>query len=684
MGRNGFHTESLHGTYGKTFDWSVFISVWSRLFRSSRHDEYGNFRCKKITVNISTISADIAVELPLGEKNDLFLYAHTTDLSLVKYTSLFIYNQIKEKYSKDDMLLDALSAVQNVIRMPYIYSLYTKWETAPVQDLRITYNAFFSFDGYGIEAGVIQNEGSVMRSYTDEYSAYPPYNEFAHSKYSGMQGFTALVIQYLFNPKILLRGLFSFSGHNITGKSHYYYLNVVSSGFYEPEAKLYIGEQDKIESTIIKTNQAQGKVETEINLLGDNYLSIGLEELIRFASSDYYCSNKQMSFEKLDVEEKPYLPAQGPTLITDITIPENTVFNSNMFTVWNFGSEKSLLQSEVGIRVLHYYILNNTQGFDKNSIPFFNPRATVSYTPCINIGVLRSVTFSAGSGLFSSLNEAAYTMGKEFYKSIDPVPDTVWLSNIGSDIVFNNNYLIRIEAYGKKYLSRFYIYADKRNRDKVVYYANNNGQGFLFGADLMLEKKASNILDGYIAYSFLYTRFYNPVRAQYDSQKTTTGDPLGRWYYPTHHSFHTLHYVINFHLKKEASISLHGSVVSGTPQREYIDKSQEYMEGTYNDPGLNDHLFLELYSDTKRGFMNWPLDFRFSKKGLFKHNQKHSWEWYIAVENITGIIRAFVNYKIAEKKDIYFVNSEWTIREGPNTIDLGFFPIPSFGVKFTF
>ncbi|HQL05343.1 MAG TPA: Plug domain-containing protein [Treponemataceae bacterium] len=635
---------------------------------------------KKITINISTISADIAAEVPLGMKNELFVYGHATDLSLVKYSSLFIYNQLKKQTTDDDMLLGALSSIQNIVRMPYIYSLYAKWETAPLLDLRIVCNGLFSVDGYSIESKVIQPEGSPYREYSDEYSDYSPYNQLSNSGYSGMQGVGSLGINYLFNPKTLLNLLVSYTGHRMNSTLHNYYLDVVSSYFYEDEAKLYVGEQDKIESFIKNTNQTQAKVETEIELPGESLLSIGLEEVIRSASSEYNCFDKQMVFEKLSID---YLPAQGPTLITDISSPGNTVFNSNVFTVWNFGTENSLLQGEAGVRALHYYILNNEQGFEKNSIPVFNPRATISYIPWKDTEIFNYVTFSAGSGLFSSLNEAAYTAGKEQYKNIELVPDTVWLLNIGSDLAFINNYSIRFEAYAKKYFSRFYMYADERNSEQVIYYAKNDGQGFLFGADLMLEKKISSVLDGYISYSFLFARFYNPVSAQYDSQTTTTGDPLGIWYYPMYHSFHTVHYVLNFRLKNDAAISLNGSLVSGTPQKKYIDKSQEFIDGTCSDPGLNDHLLLELYSDTERGFMNWPLDIRFSKKGLFKKNPKYSWEWYVAVENITGLIRAAVNYDIAKKHNLYYMNSEWTIGERPNIIDIGFFPIPSFGVKFT-
>jgi len=137
-------------------------------------------------------------------------------------------------------------------------------------------------------------------------------------------------------------------------------------------------------------------------------------------------------------------------------------------------------------------------------------------------------------------------------------------------------------------------------------------------------------------------------------------------------------------MKKEVTLTVSGSVATGSPRKKYIDKSKEYMDGSFIDPGLNERMYLVLYSDTDRNYIDWPVDIRLSKKGLFKNNSKRSWEWYIAVENITSIPAALIKMNKAEEEGVYFESSGWTVGKGLLKVDLGFFPIPSFGVKFIF
>jgi hypothetical protein len=96
---------------------------------------------RKITFNISTISADAAFELPLGEKNKLFLYAHATDLSTVK----FFVKEIVPLIITDHNITDGIVPVADIIkRMPYIYSVYGKWEFSPVPDFSLALQALFA------------------------------------------------------------------------------------------------------------------------------------------------------------------------------------------------------------------------------------------------------------------------------------------------------------------------------------------------------------------------------------------------------------------------------------------------------------------------------------------------------------------------------------------------------------
>ena len=109
---------------------------------------------KKLTFNISTISADIAFELPLGEKNDVFLYAHVTDLTTVKWTMMgiiSIYDIFDYKEPKADFFHDIKTVVLPAIQyMPHIYSVYGKWDFNPVPEFSLATNFLCAYDGASI------------------------------------------------------------------------------------------------------------------------------------------------------------------------------------------------------------------------------------------------------------------------------------------------------------------------------------------------------------------------------------------------------------------------------------------------------------------------------------------------------------------------------------------------------
>ena len=115
-----------------------------------------------------------------------------------------------------------------------------------------------------------------------------------------------------------------------------------------------------------------------------------LRGVIRYASSEYNCFDKQMVFEKLSM----IIFCTGETLITDISSP-GILFLTNVFTVWITGL-KFFPAGEAGF-VLFYYVINISRDL-KNSIPVFNPRAAISYL-WKDMG-FNCVTFSAKAACF--------------------------------------------------------------------------------------------------------------------------------------------------------------------------------------------------------------------------------------------------------------------------------------------
>lgn len=514
--------------------------------------------------------------------------------------------------------------------------------------------------------------------------------------YDDYQGLAGTHFDWMISNTLLLHGQLSYTIHALVKNNHQYDFLLRHEGYfpvydengnpsYDEDGKpileyvLRFTNEDSFTKEKTIKQQLEGRFFSELQMSDNSILNFGIEEVFKTRMNE---TDIQKQIVYSQVIDDTNIPIQGPEIKDFTSVPGNNILNSCAFALWNFGTDTSVLQGEAGIRGEHYYLWNKEAGLILNNYPVVNPRATVIYTPFRNTGVFDAVSFSAGSGLYSALSREASEIQKSAVTdTFKLTPYTAWTSVIGTAADFQNGIRIMVEGYYKHYLSRTYVYADERDGQNIIYYTENDGKGFAAGADIMIEKSLNGWLDGYISYSFLHARFYNPAVSQYDSQRTTTGDPLGRWYYPEYHRFHTVNTVLNFRLPKDSTFTIAGSCAAGNPRKQYIDKSEEYLAGTYYDPGLNEYLFLALYSDTERNLPDWTVDIRFSKKGTFK-NPKHTWEWYIGIENLLGLPYALYKVENFKKVDGFFESTGWTIGEGRYTIDMGLIPIPSFGVKF--
>ncbi len=669
---------------------------------------------RKLTLNISTVSSDIAAELPLGKANDLFFYAHLTELTAVKWFNYYLCSFLVEILPPE--IRGAVSPMIPLLLaskyMPHIYTTYAKWNYTPVPEFTLSMNALFAYDGISFGASF----SDPNRSLTDPnnygfLSKYPPYITIYELNTHNFQGLGSLKTQWLVKPNLQLNSLVSYNFYSKNTNNHLYDFTAIfdyeivydEDGNMLRDADGYVVHNenhtyfhDDIVTKISDTeHQVHAKITTDFLLNDESFITCGVEELFAFSQLNSYKLHT-VSYEYLKPDDDTYSYAQGPSIINSFIVPGNKLLNSSTFVLWDFGNDSSLLEGEIGIRGEHYYLWNKTDTIQLTNYPVINPRANIIATPFRNRGMIDSLSFSAGSGLYSSLSKNVVNIQKEFITdTFSLVPDTAWTSVLGTDISFNSGVKIKLEGYYKHYLSRTYMYADKRDSENIQYYTLTDGKGYAAGADLMIEKNLNGWLDGYLTYSFLYARYKNPVTAQYESQTTISGapntgarvpgsgDPLGIWYYPEFHRFHTINAVLNFRLPKDACITISGSFATGSLRKQYIDKSEEYIAGTFYDPGLNENLFLVLYSDTLRSLPDWPVDIRFSKKGTFK-NKDHTWEWYVGVENLLGLPAALYKIEKIRSEGGFYNDSVWQIGEGLLTIDMGFFPIPSIGVKMQF
>ena len=304
--------------------------------------------------------------------------------------------------------------------------------------------------------------------------------------------------------------------------------------------------------------------------------------------------------------------------------------NSAVYGLFSFGGDNSLINGEVGLRADHFFISNKAEDFFLNSKPAFSPRGTIRYTPWRNKGIFDRISFSAGAGLFSTIPIEIAMANKDMQLDDCELNKAVF-SVVGTDIQFADDWNFKLEGYYRYYYSRLYM-IEKSNASKAYMDLYNDGIGYSYGFDVMLQKKTGKFFDGYLSYSFINAKFRNPTKPSYANQITSRGEPLDEWYYPDYHRFHTLNLVANFHPNSHWDFLLKGTLASGTPVRgtgDIFSYPVKLEDGTV----VQRYTQNTFYSDTLRTQISCPVDVRVAYKFDSK-NGKIKWEIYGGAQDI--------------------------------------------------
>ena len=173
---------------------------------------------------------------------------------------------------------------------------------------------------------------------------------------------------------------------------------------------------------------------------------------------------------------------------------------------------------------------------------------------------------------------------------------------------------------------------EKYQTNKSYYQFKNDGIGYSYGFDIMLQKKTGEWFDGYLSYSFINAKFKNPTEPDYKNQVTMRGEPLNEWYYPDYHRFHTLNLVANFHPTKHWDILVKGTFATGTPMREtgnIFCYPVKLEDGTV----IQRYSQNSWYSNTLRTQISCPVDIRIAYK-FETRGGKLKWELYAGAQDI--------------------------------------------------
>ena len=562
------------------------------------------------TISTSDISTNAYLQLPFGEKAGMFAAGKVTYLD-----PLFaLYKQI----ITEGEIADAL----NMIKVcPYIRNGYTKFYYNPTEKLNFTLSGFIGGDGIGYEGINEENEQKSTLSLD----------------YSMLQAFTQFNAKWLPTEKLQFKGFLSYAFTNedvsqkqsLEGKFKYNddFINQYGS-LLSPEAlasKTY--NLPKIKNTfteVITEHSVEGKFEGEYEL----------NKIMTLAAGADVMWSKSISKDTFDTwaerpSDNPYIPS-FKRYEAEIKAEGSDLVNSAAYALMSFGSESSLVNGELGLRADHFFISNKDDDLFLNSKPAFSPRGTIRYTPWRNQGIFDRVSFSGGVGLFSTIpvemglvTNAAGVDNCEMNKAV--------FSVLGTDIQLGDDWNFKLEGYYRYYYSRLYMIEQyNANTGNVLY--KNDGIGYSYGFDLMLQKKTGKWYDGYISYSFINAKFKNPTTPEFDNQVTMRGEPLNEWYYPEYHRFHTVNLVVNFHPTSHWDIMVKGTFASGTPLRETGDVFcyPVVMEDGTVIQRYSQHSW---YSNTLRSQISCPVDLRVAYK-FETRGGKLKWEIYGGAQDI--------------------------------------------------
>jgi hypothetical protein len=355
----------------------------------------------------------------------------------------------------------------------------------------------------------------------------------------------------------------------------------------------------------------------------------------------------------------------------------NQGFTTSGYGLVEYASPNRKFGAELGLRVDHLYFLG--KDFSIRTRPALNPRLNLDFGVLKNRGGIDSLTLTAGTGLFSSMNENVSFIEKN--SGIDDYGlkmNRSWTSLIGTRIDFEQGYSFSIEGYYKRVFDRAYIAMDTASSNAITLDFAFDGEGNVWGFDLQLQKFESRYWDGWISYSFNWAKYRDPQ-----------GEESG-WYYPSFHRFHNFNLVLNIKPARRFNIAVRFGFASGrvTPKTgdeiysypvQEVDEDYRPIPDDNNNPVIIQKYRRDSwYDENERTAWSLPLDVKFSFF-LSDHKSRVLTEVYFSVENLLNPLLA------AQSRVTTFNEYTGRVDTGNDSASYGL-PIPmvSFGVKWSY
>jgi hypothetical protein len=646
-------------------------------------------------MGVNTSAANANLSLPFAGKGGVLFMGRITYYDPV----IWLAQQLAKVID-----IEGLQQVNAIRTAPYIRSATVTGNYRFLDNLEFKATGFWGMDGVGV------NYENSSRSDTLNSDSV---TDFSYTNY---QGFISSAL--LWNPRndMLLKFTAGTGYEKSVADGNMRYTIIkkyFSSEFTEAWYPFFLLSDKisnpydfyratKISQTDTAVN-AQGRIDYDWELEKGFLLASGVQEMFtRYESRGNQmttASKTLWNFEEDD--QRAILEGMGfddPNLVSEelrkllrVIYPRkynpnagNNLFTTSAYGLVEYHTPASRFKTELGLRLDHYYLLG--EGFSLQSKPALNPRLNVDFNVFKNVGYVQSFDISAGTGLFSSMNNDVLIAEKR-YNVTELKPNRSWTSVLGTKFEVFNGIVLNIEGYYKYIFDRMYTLVniqavtDPENPEVRPHY---NGEGRVWGIDLLLQKMQSRYWDGWISYSFNWTKYRNPDAGGYDMLFSGAGVGGNDWGFPGFHRFHNLNLVLNIKPVPMINIYTRFGLASGVQlSRRIGDGPESYPVYVYDPDNPDNNKFIELFTwpskrdENNRTTPSLPMDVKVSIFGN-KNNGKVLYEVYVAIENVLALL--------------YSAQGNTSFNQYTGEVDTGStsasyempIPIPSFGFKISY
>jgi len=638
-------------------------------------------------LSVNTSAANFNLSVPLAGKGGILFMGRVT-----------YYDPVLALAGEMSSLIPELELVSSFNPVPYIRTATVNGNYRFTDNLELNATGFFGMDGVGV------NFNNV--SYVNDFLASNTTIDFLFTNY---QAFFTPSLSWNPSSNTLLKFLV---GVGYEEQVNYGNINYdINRGFSDtfkayPLYLLLFDKQGETysfkDSGLIDQSESnlnlQGRLDFDWELSEYVLLSAGAQAMynhfdasgIQSMTTERFFSfiNDQDMREQIENNLSNYFyPIPVPDELYDylrVAIPivyspnpNNDLLSTSGYILGDFKIGKRF-NAELGLRIDHFMLIGKDD-FVLQSDPVLNPRLNLEFNLFNGSGFFQKIDLALGSGLFSSINSNVFS-AEEQYNITKLNPNRSWTSILGIKFEFPQSISLNIEGYYKYVFNRMYIVMDvaKDDYDFISYNISPHfdGEGMIFGLDVMIQKLQSRYFDGWLSYSFSYARYRDPKGG---NQGRDGGNRGSNWYFPSFHRFHTLNLVMNFKPIQNINIYTRFGLASGVPLSRRSDEGPiSYPVYLYDeDIFIEKFLWSSYYDDSNRTTPSLNLDIKFSFFGS-NIKGKSRYEFYFAVENVLGLL-----YSAKGNTSYNQYTGEMDTGSFAATFDMPI-PIPSFGLRISY